>query len=164
MKVTTMAKSILFAGALMIGLQVSAPKAEAANICKIQVDCDGLWSAYNKLTEKYGDSSKLAKLAKAYLDKVCPIAPPQETLYECSVFDPSFVNVISVEVTPSNTFDNLSSPLNKVACMSQNACSNIVYTKFFGNGPTVSTRCNDGSTSVVRLTDAEVQSIANATP
>lgn len=162
MKVTTMVKSILFATAMIIGLQLMAPKAEAATVCAI--DCVKLKAAYALLVKKFGVNSKVAKVAKAYLDKVCPPAPPQETLYECSVFDPGFITVRSVELTPSNIFTNISSSTNKIACMSQVACTSYVYNRFVGNGPTTSTRCNNGDPAVVRLTDAQVQTYINATP
>lgn len=160
MKVTTMVKSILFGAAMIIGLQLMAPKAEAATVCAI--DCVKLKAAYALLVKKFGVNSKIAKTAKAYYDKVCPAADP--TTFECIVRDQFNSANVSLGIDGSGTLINVLFP-DRTVCTTQSACLTIASQKFTVISAVTTSRCSAASDpTVIKLDAAQLQTKISALP
>ena len=162
MKFISTAKYALLAAVTIIGLNmIAAPKAEAATVCK--VDCVKLRAEYDALVKKYGASNKLVKLAKAYLDKVCP-APAETRIYECNVLQTATLSV-PLGLDAGGFLTNSSSP-SQIVCSTQSACVNVAAQKFVVTSAVATSRCaaNSTATNIVRLDDAAMQTKINQLP
>ncbi len=162
MKFTSLAKYALVTAATIIGLNMmTASKAEAATVCT--VDCVKLRAEYDKLVAKYGVNNKIVKLAKAYLDKVCP-QPAETRIYECNVLQTATL-AVPLGLDAASMLTNSSSP-SKIVCSTQIACTNIASLKFSVQGPVATSRCSASSVdpSIVRLSDADMQTKINQLP
>lgn len=158
-----MAKYALVTAATIIGLNMmTASKAEAAEVCK--VNCAQLQTAYNRLVAKYGVNNKLVKLAKAYLDKVCPPAPVETRIYECNVLQTATL-AVPLGLDASSMLTNSSSP-SKIVCTTQTACMNVASQKFVVQSASATSRCSASSVdpSIIRLNDADMQTKINQLP
>jgi hypothetical protein len=163
MKFASLAKYALVTAATIIGLNMmTASKAEAQTVCK--VDCVQLRAAYDKLAAKYGVNNKLVKLAKAYLDKVCPPAPTEPRIYECNVLQTATL-AVPLGLDASSMLTNSSSP-SKIVCTTQAACTDIAGQRFVVQSTAASSRCSASSVdpSIVRLSDADMQTKINQLP
>lgn len=158
-----MVKYALVTAATIIGLNMmTASKAEAAEVCK--VNCAQLQTAYNRLVAKYGVNNKLVKLAKAYLDKVCPPAPSETRIYECNVLQSASV-IVPLGLDSTGNLTNSSSPVS-IVCTTQSACSNVASQRFTVSSSVATVRCaaNSTATNITRLDDAALQTKVNNLP
>lgn len=163
MKFASLAKYAFVTAATIIGLNMmTASTASAAEVCKI--DCVKLRAEYNKLAAKYGVNNKLVKLAKVYLDKVCPPAPTELRIYECSVLQSASV-IVPLGLDSTGNLVNSSSPAS-IVCTTQSACNTVASQRFTISGPVATARCAASSTAtnITRLDDAALQLKVNNLP
>jgi hypothetical protein len=124
--------------------------------------------AYIQFLNKYFGSNPfvqtLIAIAKADVDKLCPLPPPPtgngwtaDTQNECAVPDGTNSTVVSLGLDSAGNVVNVSNPA-KILCISESACNNIVSQRYFVYGPSVTQRCSDpNESSVQHLSDAELQ-------
>lgn len=101
--------------------------------------------------------------AKKLVNKLCPQVV-RVNLFECNVNSSDFTNTFPFGLNSSGgaVADGSHSV---VACVTQNACLNIVAQKFNVGGAAQTSRCaTAGDPSAIDLTDAEVQTKINAIP
>lgn len=155
-------KNVLLAAVAFLGINmITAPAAEAALSAS---DCAKLASAYNLLAKKYGVNNKIVKLAKAYLDKVCPIAPAETRIYECNVLQTATV-AVPLGLDVSGLLTNSATPA-QVVCTTQTACNNVASQRFVVQSTVATARCSAVSVdpTIVRLNDVDLQNEINQLP
>jgi hypothetical protein len=155
-------KNVLLATVAFVGINmITASTAEAALNAS---DCSKLTSAYNLLAKRYGVNNKLVKLAKAYLNKVCPVVTAETRIYECNVLQTVTLAVpLGLDISGLLT---VSSNPAQIVCTTQTACNNVASQRFVVQSTAATTRCSAASVdpTIVRLNDVDLQNEINQLP
>jgi hypothetical protein len=121
------------------------------------------WAGSNPLRIKIANVG--IKVAKSYVDKVCPAVVNETRIFECNINTEDFTATFPLGLNSSGGLVADASA-TQIVCVNSNACSDIAAQKFNLSSLIATPRCAIGSAdpSIVRLSNDELQSRVNLVP